>query len=186
MSKHIGFTIIELLLSIAILLSLLSIGVPSLNEFLVKTRVDNEVYTLHRLLLLSRNAAINHNTKVTLCPLNEQSQCHNVWHQKLSVFTDSNSNKVFEPAKGEKIIKEKAAIKFGDKLQYGTRIGLTYENTGQLHGWGQNATFKYCPNSYIQLSRAVVVSLSGRIAKSQYNVGVNKDKTHSGKYVICK
>ena len=72
MSKYIGFTIIETLVSLAILLSLIAIGIPNFNSFLINMRVDSEIAVLHRMLLLARNNAINSEVYVTICPLNNQ------------------------------------------------------------------------------------------------------------------
>ena len=102
------------MVALAILLSLISIGVPSLNNFIVYTRVDNEISTLHRLILITRNSALTHNTSVTLCPLGQQGKCKNLWHQELSVFTDINNNKIYEPELNEQLVANKAAIKVGD------------------------------------------------------------------------
>lgn len=186
MSKCNGFTIIELLVSIAILLSLASIGIPNLNSFIIKMRVDNEVFHVHRLLLLSRNAAINSNVKVTFCPLDEQNQCINRWHKELSVFTDINNNKVFEPWKNEKLLAHKAAIKPGDILSYGTsRRGLTYAETGHLSGWGQNATFSYCPQNHPEKSRGIIVARSGRSYISTLNNSGTANVRRTGQKIIC-
>jgi len=186
MSKYNGFTIIETLVTLAILLSLISIGVPSLNNFIVYTRVDNEIFTLHRMILITRNTALSSNTKVTLCPLNERGQCENSWHQTLSVFTDINNNKIYEPSLDEKMIANKAAIKNGDKLQYGkTRIGLTYAATGHLSGWGQNATFSYCPLNHSDKNRGIVVATSGRAYVSAKRNASGKDKRRTGALIQC-
>jgi type IV fimbrial biogenesis protein FimT len=186
MSKTIGFTIIEVLVALAVLLSLIAIGIPSLNNFIVYTRVDNEIFTLHRLLLTARNTALTTNTRVTLCPLNEQNQCKNTWHQELSVFTDINNNKVYEPLLNEQLVALKSAIKTGDKLQYGaTRIGLTYAATGHLAGWGQNATFSYCPNHHTDKNRGIVVHTSGRAYVSAKNITNNKNIRRTGALIKC-
>ncbi|MGB1261535.1 MAG: GspH/FimT family pseudopilin [Cognaticolwellia sp.] len=186
MSKFTGFTLIEVLVAIAIVLSLIAIGIPSLNNFIVYSRVDNEIFTLHRLILTARNSALTKNTKVTLCPLNDQGQCKNLWHQELSVFTDINNNKIFEPLLNEQIIAQKAAIKVGDKLQYGkTRIGLTYAATGHLSGWGQNATFSYCPEHHNDKNRGIVVHLSGRAYASKASKTNGKDIRRTGQLIKC-
>jgi prepilin-type N-terminal cleavage/methylation domain-containing protein len=186
MLKCNGFTIIETMVALAILMSLLSIGIPSLNNFIVVTRVNNEISTLHRLILITRNSALTHNTSVTLCPLNGQSKCKNLWHQELSVFTDGNNNKVFEPELNERIVANKAAIKTGDKLQYGkTRIGLTYASTGHLSGWGQNATFSYCPEYHHDKNRGIVVATSGRAYASAANKSNSKNIRRSGAKIKC-
>lgn len=186
MSKYIGFTIIEVLVSLAILLSLIAIGVPNLNNYLIETRVDNEMFTLHRLLLITRNTALTSNGNVTLCPINAQSICTGEWHRELSVFTDANNNKIYEPALNEKIIAVKSAIKTGDKLQYGTtRVGLTYAATGHLSGWGQNATFSYCPANHSDKSRGIIVAVSGRSYVSAANKSYTANVRRSGKKIIC-
>ncbi|SEK29938.1 type IV fimbrial biogenesis protein FimT [Colwellia chukchiensis] len=185
MAKYAGFTIIEVLVALAILLSLLAIGIPSLNSFLVNIRVDNEIYSLHRLILTARNSALTKNTRVTLCPLNSQGECKNLWHNELSVFTDSNNNKKYEPALNEQLVAQKAAIKVGDKLQYGkTRIGLTYAATGHLSGWGQNATFSYCPADHSSKSRGIIVHTSGRayVSENHKNKG---DRKRTGAKIKC-
>lgn len=184
--KTTGFTLIEVLITMAILIALVTIAIPSFAEFTIRVRVDNELSILQRQLFITRNTAINENNFVTLCPLNEKNECHNQWKDSLSVFTDSNNNKVFELALGERVISEKSAVKNGDKLQYGkTRIGLTYAPTGHLAGWGQNATFKYCPNQHIDKSRGIVIAVSGRIYLTSSNNNSYEDRNRSGRLIIC-
>ena len=187
MSKIIGFTIIETLITLAILSSLIFLGIPHFNSFMVDTRVDSEISILHRLLLIARNSALTHNSNVTLCPLNSQGHCTHLWHNEVSVFTDTNNNKVYEPTLGEIIIAVKDAIKNGDKLQYGkTRIGLTYAATGHLAGWGQNATFSYCPKDHIGKSRGIIVATSGRSYVSSANKKHTANVKRSGGKIVCK
>lgn len=186
MSKYIGFTIIEVLISLAILLSLISIGIPNLNDFIVNSRVNNEIVTLQRLLLVARNAALTSNSKVTLCPLNDQGHCTKQWQEEISVFIDSNNNKILETTLNEKVIANKSAIKSGDKLQYGkTRIGLTYSATGHLSGWGQNATFSYCPENHSDKSKGIIVAPSGRTYVSSNNKTNTANIRRSGQKIIC-
>jgi type IV fimbrial biogenesis protein FimT len=186
MSKYIGFTIIETMLVLAILLSLIAIGIPNLNNFIVSSRVDNEISTLYRLILTARNSALTHNTSVTLCPLSSKGSCKNLWHQELSVFTDNNNNKIYEPALNEQLVAHKAAIKAGDKLQYGkTRIGLTYAATGHLSGWGQNATFSYCPEYHQDKNRGIIVHTSGRAYVSAANKTDGKNIRRTGAKIKC-
>lgn len=184
--KSNGFTLIETLIAVAILMLLTAIGIPSLVDLIISMRVDNQINHLNRLLLLTRNIALNTNQAVTLCPL-KGNICVNKWHQELSVFTDANNNKVYEPHLQEQLIQHKEAIVEGDKLQYGTtRKGLTYASDGYLLGWGQNATFMYCPKDHLDKSRAVTVAVSGRTYKSEFNSKTGRDERRSGRPIICK
>ncbi|MEW6991287.1 GspH/FimT family pseudopilin [Colwelliaceae bacterium 6441] len=186
MIKTNGFTLIEVLVALAILTSLIAIGIPSLIDFTVKIKVDNEISHLYRLLLTARNYAINTGKPTTLCPLGDTNQCSDDWSKSLYVFTDPNDNKLFEPNNNEQVIMMKAAIPQQDKLQYGkNRIGVTYTSTGHLSGWGQNGTFKYCPKSHANKSRGIIVATSGRVYKS-YQSSTGKEKNRSGTVIICK
>jgi len=187
MSKYIGFTLIEILVSLAILLSVLAIGVPSLNNFIVSMRVDNEISLLHRMLLLARNSAINNELYVTICPLNDSNICTDNWQGQLSVFSDINKNRVYEANNDELLLKVKPAIKNNDKLQYGQRRNaLIYGPTGHLVIWGGNATFKYCPENHTDKSRGLVVSTSGRVYETTYNKRYEQDTNRSGKKLVCR
>ncbi|MCW8832485.1 MAG: prepilin-type N-terminal cleavage/methylation domain-containing protein [Colwellia sp.] len=72
-----GITIIELMVSIAVLGIITAIAMPSLNQFLAGMRVDNEISQLHRLILSTRNTAVSKELNVTLCPLDNTNTCSN-------------------------------------------------------------------------------------------------------------
>ena len=140
-----AFTLIELLISISITSILTTIAFTSLEDFIVEIRVDNEISQLHRVLLITRNSAINAGQKAILCPLNASFECTTQWHNELSVFIDANGNKRFDQNKNEKIIRIKEAITTDDILVYGKgRNKVTFKPTGQLSGLA-NGTFRYCP-----------------------------------------
>ncbi len=184
MMRHNGFTLIELLVSLAILVSLTAIAVPGLAEFTVKTRVDNEVSRLHRLLQLARNSAINSGSNTTICPL-VNNICTDNWALQIFVFNDGNNNKKLEKNFNEKILSVKGAIRVKDKLHYGkNRTAITYTASGSLSSWGQNGTFKYCPFSHASMARGLIISTSGRVYKS-YQSTTGKEVNRSTKVIRC-
>ena len=158
-----GFTFIELIISISVTSILAAIAIPNFSDFMVQLRVDNEIYQLQRMLLVARNAAINHGQKAILCPLNDNSQCTTQWQNELSVFIDVNNNKTFDPTNNEVLVTTKSAIKAGDKLLYGKgRNKVTFKPTGQLSGLA-NGTFRYCPKIHKNHARGIIVARSGRL-----------------------
>ena len=172
-----GFTLLELMASVSITSVLIAIVAPNLNNFIVQLRVDNEISSLHRMLLITKNSAINSGQKTIICPLNNQSQCTGQWHKALSVFVDVNNNKKFDI--NEKIIYIKAEIAPDDKLIYGKgRNKIAYAPTGQLSGL-DNGTFRYCPKDHDSMSRAIIVARSGRLYQSSDidNDGVDENRT---------
>jgi len=171
------------MVSVSVTSILAAIAVPNLSDFIVKMRVDNEISQLHRMLLITRNAAINSGQKAIICPLDNSSQCTTQWQNELSVFVDVNNNKLFDA--NEKVIKIRAAITTGDRLVYGKgRTKITFKPTGQLSGLA-NGTFRYCPQSYQKHSRGIVVARSGRVYQSSDIDHDSIDENRGGKEIDC-
>ena len=182
-----GFTLIELMVSVSVTSLLAAIAVPNFSNFLSQMRVDNEISVLHRLLFSARNAAINNALPVTICPLNDSNQCTTQWQNEISVFIDFNNNNVYDPSNNEILLRTKSAIRNDDMLQYGLgRSRIIYAPTGRTSGWGSNGTFKYCPKSYPEKSRAIRIATSGRLYVSSDIDQDGRDEVRSGGEIICR
>ena len=168
-----GFTLVELMVTIAVVAIISAIALPSMSDFIVKMRVDNQITELQRLLLTARNNAINTGQNTTVCPLSG-SVCaaSNNWHGAIGVISATDG-----------VIKEKSAIKTGDKLQFG-HISIVYTASGQL-GSATSGTLKYCPKDLIDNSRAIDVSLSGRTYISSDIDNDGKDEDRNDNEITC-
>ncbi len=170
-----GFTLIELMVTIAVAGILTMIALPNLSEFLVKMRVDNEVTEIQRLLLTARNTAITSGLNTSLCPLKNDNTCDAItnWTGRIGVVR-------IDAVNGDVLIKEKAAIKTGDQLIFAF-TDVTYNPAGQLGFFnGNSSTFSYCPRGNPDYSRGVVVTISGRSSLSFDNNGDGKDQDRAG------
>jgi type IV fimbrial biogenesis protein FimT/type IV fimbrial biogenesis protein FimU len=165
-----GFSLIELLVTIAIASIILTIAVPSLSSFTMKMRVDNEVTELQRLLLTARNAAINSGENATLCPLQADDTCKNttVWTGRIGVVSVDG------------LIKEREPVQAGDILNFSLN-SVTYSPSGQLDITNNNfLLFSYCPSGNADYCRGVGLSLSGRTYLSSDQNGDGRDQDRSG------
>jgi len=180
-----GFTLVELMVAVAVLAILTMVALPSLSDFSVRMRVDNEISELNRLLLTARNVAINEGVNVTVCPLVAKT-CTTSWGKELSVFTDFDGDGVYEPTAtpAERIIKVKSAIKTNDKLQY-SKSSVMYASTGLLASTAAITPLSYCPYGNANRSRGIMVSSSGRIYSTSDTDNDDKDEDRSGNEVVC-
>lgn len=179
-----AFTLIEFMVSVSVTSILAVITVPNFNEFIVQLRVNNEISQLHRILLITRNAAINSGHKAIVCPLNTSFQCTGQWQDELSVFVDVNDNKKLDA--NERVISIRAEIDISDKLVYGKgRNKITFKPTGQLSGLA-NGTFRYCPQSYKKHSRGIVLARSGRMYQSNDIDNDGIDENRGNKEIECE
>lgn len=180
MLKTKGFTIIETLLTISIIGIITSLALPNFQYWLIKNRVDNEISQIYRLLSLARNTAINMESPVVICPL-ENNICVNDWSKELIVFIDLNGNRTIDKSSdvksNEPIIYSKQHINPGDKLTY-PRNRIVFQPTGQPGGF--NGTFRYCPNGYPDINRGLRVSLRGRVYTSSDIDNDGKDEFRNG------
>lgn len=180
-----AFTIIELMVGVAVLGILTAIAMPSLNQLLVSMRVDNEISQIHRLVLSARNSAVSMGFNVTICPLDGDNNCTaDSWDDELSVFIDLDNDNIYEPADDEALLKVKSAITANDTLTYAGFSRITFAPTGTLAA-ALNSTFLYCPQDFDDLGRAVVLSASGRATQSSDvdNDGIDEDR--NGVDIAC-
>jgi type IV fimbrial biogenesis protein FimT/type IV fimbrial biogenesis protein FimU len=182
-SRRQGFTLVELMVSIAVVGVISAIALPSMSDFLVKMRVDNEISEMQRLLLTARNMAINTGKNTTVCPLTSGA-CTNNWHNEISVFTNSDNtlatnNNFADP---DELVKIKSEIKSGDKLQY-SQNSVIYTPDGRL--LTASANFRYCPKNKADESRGISISLSGRSYTSSDTDDDGKDEDRTGNEITC-
>lgn len=185
-SKTSGFSLLELMVGISLIGILLAIGVPALSEFTIKSRVDSEVSELRRLVLTARNTAVNTGQYVTICPL-DGSKCQTTnWQNELSAFTnnvnDLDDAKEYTAA-SESLVKTKAATSSGDKLQ-STQGQIVFSPTGLLASPGP-VRLTFCPQSRSDLSRAVIINVSGGSYATADTDGDGKDEDRDGNVISC-
>ena len=89
-----GFTLVELLLSLAIAGILLFAGLPAYQRWLGQYQVNNQAQFLVGAFNEARSEAIRRNHRVTLCKTRDGNACDEGagWEQGWIMFADRNQN----------------------------------------------------------------------------------------------
>ncbi len=89
-----GFTLLELLMTMAIAAILLTIGIPSFRYVTNSNRIAGEVNGLLGDLQFARSEAIKEGRSITVCVSNDQATCANstTWNSGWIVWADVNNN----------------------------------------------------------------------------------------------
>lgn len=93
---HKGFTLVELMVTVAIVAILASVGAPQLRAFLVKQQVRSDVDRLTTAIHMARSEALKRSGPVSICPLDASKDTPSClatvtktsWAQGWMVFID--------------------------------------------------------------------------------------------------
>ena len=101
MNRQLGFTIIELMVAIAVLGVLMGIGVPGMQSFLQNSRLISQINLLSTSLAIARSEAIKRNDRVLICVSTNGTACEatgsgTTWDDGWLVFVDRNNNSVVD------------------------------------------------------------------------------------------
>lgn len=154
-----GFTLTELIASLAIVTLIAGIGGPSLNRLLHQHRASAALNALTA--DLARVAAISRGKSVAACPSRDASTCldDGDWSEGWLVFVDSDNDRRL--GAGEQVLGTRQASR-GDGLQLRSTTGraaLRYLPSG--FSYGSNVTITACLDG--QVYGALVVNNAGRV-----------------------
>ncbi len=94
MKKHSGFTLTELMITLAIVGILLTVGVPSLKTFMQGNQLIASTNELVSALHIARSEAIKLNSRVSICDSSDGKTCALTgdWSNGWIVFVDFDGN----------------------------------------------------------------------------------------------
>lgn len=168
MNRQRGFTLIELIITVAIAAILLAIGVPSFQEMMRNNRVAAHTNDLLSSLNLVRSEAIKRGVRVSLCKSSDGLSCATTgdWTQGWIVFVDTDNDATVDA--GENILRVHGALTGGDTLVGSTDVSnyISYSPDGVARliagtelAAGTTMSFSLCSASHVN---AVEISRTGR------------------------
>jgi len=92
--KQSGFTLIELMVVIAIAVILITSAIPGFQSFIQNNRLSTTTHQFVTSVNLSRSEAVKRGKQVTMCKSSDSSTCTNSngWEQGWIVFVDDNGD----------------------------------------------------------------------------------------------
>ncbi len=165
--KHQGFTLIELMITIAIMAIILTIGIPSLQNLVANNRLATLTNSMIGALNIARSESVKRNQLVVV------RKSGSKWKDGWQVFVDSNKNHNLDG--GELVIQKYAALPNDYFINPSSSFSayVYFRPDGRSNS---NGNFYFCSSNKESLFREVVIHNSGRIRIDQ-----------SGQYAsVCK
>lgn len=156
-----GFTLLELMVVVAVLALTVGIGFPAMGSVLDRARVANTHHLLTASLMAARASAVTRGSPVTLCPSSDGRHCRDdrAWELGWIMFVDPR--RTGEPADPDQVLRRVDAL--GGRFLLRTSEGrprVRYLPNGRA--WGSNVSFHLCERDPRRLLGSIIVNNSGR------------------------
>ncbi|WP_456418112.1 GspH/FimT family pseudopilin [Thiolapillus sp.] len=163
-----GFTLVELVIAIAIIGILTSLAAPAFNSIRAKNAMAGNINLFLSQLHLARSSAVTREQRITLCPANNPNECnndHKAWQNGYLIFQDDNNNRQRDTSEEIISYQEKAdtAVRISSSSRHRNRI--TFLPLGRA--WFSNTTVRFCHEKHPELNRTIIVSNNGRVRVSR-------------------
>lgn len=173
---HRGFTLIELMVTIAVAAILMALAAPSMTTLIGSNRIQAEAASLVGDMQFARAEAIKRGIDVTICPSSDGAAClaTTSWHSGWMVFSDLAQPGVFDGSV-DTLLKRRTPLLTGDTVVVGTGLSgnavptslyVTFDREGFASAVGATtAMFKFnTPNGNVKAKRCMSVDLAGRLS----------------------
>lgn len=157
-----GLTLMELMITMAILGIVMTIVVPSAQTILIQNRIVGEINELSGLVQFARATAIDEQADTVLCPSTNFSTCTENWDNPKMVFTDLDGDG--ERSDDEELLVGTSSISSANDLT-GPEDVIRFQANGSV---SSPSSLVLCHTSQeLKYARAITVSLQGRVRSSQ-------------------
>ena len=156
-----GFTALELIVTMAIITILLTMGVPAFENYGWNLRMKTAMDQLQTDLNLARGQAISQNSQTVICPANDDNDCsgQSEWQGGWIVFTDLNGDRHRQDS--EPLHKHAGAMEMLTINSSRSRSFLRFYPNGSAPG--SNISILFCDKRGAAQAGTITVSNSGRI-----------------------
>ena len=164
-----GFTLIELMIAVALTALLMSMAVPAMDVFVSNSRQTGAINDLVSSMHLARSTAITTNTRVTLCASASGNDCDGAsWADGWIVFGDRDSDQDVDA--DETIVSTADGVDSLSMVSAEFGQFMLYRPNGRVMNASVNGTsgeFTICDDRGASHAKVMIIELSGRPRQSK-------------------
>ena len=156
-----GFTLIELMVVVAVAAVILGLAVPSFAEFIARSRVISATNDLMAFVNYGRSEAIKRGQRVVICKSDDGASCGGTWGDGAILFVDADSDSSADS--GEAVLRKLEGI--SDRVTLSGPDTIVYLPMGDVLASG---SFVINGGDDNEKKRRMCVGGTGRVESKQY------------------
>ena len=161
MKKNSGFTLLELLITVAIISIVMAIAVPSMTSFTQNDRLTTNINTLIGHLAYARSEAVKRSQQVSICSSNNATTCTGGnWQDGWIVYIDADGDNSFTA--GEEVLRAQQALEGANTLTTAIGTQVTYDYRGFVNA-ASVGNFQLCDGRSGPHGKTIRISTTGRV-----------------------
>jgi type IV fimbrial biogenesis protein FimT len=174
--RVLGFNLIELMFTIAVLAILVGVAVPNVSDTVKLNRVQSQTRELFSQLNYARSEAVSRRHTVLLCHSNDAATCSGTWNSGWIICVDSNQNHTCDNTETVlRVYSDLGTNTLAVVDNAATPVAQDYisfspNGYASLLTSSPNFTFKVCDSgNNVKYARAILVTGAGQILESRQN-----------------
>ena len=152
MNRQTGFTLVELMITLAVAAILLTVGIPSFRDFIMNNRLVSQANEFAAAINLARSAAIKQQRNAYIT-----STAGTNWANGWTVWVDNNSSNAQDASE---VLRVTQAFNANNTFTSTGKTQFRYSPSGLVDGAD---TLTLCDNRTGERGRQISVSAAGRV-----------------------
>jgi len=157
-NKQAGFTLLELMVVVAMAAILASLAGPSFKKSIDRNNINKAARDMRTSLTLARDAALTRVTTVRMCASSDHATCTGAYRAGWLIYIDTNGDATL--SSGEEVLRSFEGVSSNINITATAAAGFN------SRGYATNAaTFKFCDTTNnATISQALEITVAGVVS----------------------
>ena len=161
MKKNSGFTLLELVITVALISIVMAIAIPSMTTFTQNDRLTTNINALIGHLAYARSEAVKRSQQVSICVSNDTTSCTaGNWQDGWIVYIDADASNTFTA--GEEVLRAQQALDGSNTLTTAIGSQIIYDYRGFVTA-ASVGNFLLCDARNGAFGKTIRISTTGRV-----------------------